>query len=59
MAIVANHFENTLCGDAHTLAKIKPYWEYAPECIDRKIIKAIKKSTSMIKYHSAVQNIQI
>ncbi len=59
MAIVANHFENTLCGDAHTLAKIKPYWEYAPECIDRKILKAIKKSTSMIKYHSAVQNIQI
>ena len=52
-----NHYSEMLCGDAHIIAKLKPFWEYAPEEIDRKSLKAIKKSTTFAKYRDAVGNI--
>ena len=52
-----NHYSEMLCGDAHIIAKLKPFWEYAPEEIDRKALKAIKKSTTFSKYRDAVGNI--
>lgn len=52
-----NHYSEMLCGDAHIIAKLKPFWEYAPEGIDRKSLKAIKKSTTFAKYRDAVGNI--
>lgn len=48
------HYEETLCGDAQILSKIKPFWEYAEAEIGRKPWKAIKKATSLPKYTSAV-----
>lgn len=48
------HYTDTLCGDSQILSKIKPFWEYAEEEIGRKAWKAIRKSTNIAKYHSAV-----
>lgn len=48
------HYEETLCGDAQVLSKIKPFWEYAEQEIGRKAWKAIRKASNMAKYHSAV-----
>ena len=48
------HFSDYLQGDAHILAKMKPFWEYAPECVERKVLKMIKKSVSVAKYQAAV-----
>ena len=33
---------------------MKPYWEYAPEFVDRKVLKLVKKSVSVAKYSAAV-----
>lgn len=52
------YYTATLCGDAQLLSKIKPFWEYSEEEIGRKPWKAIKKSTNIAKYHSAVAQIQ-
>jgi len=51
------HYTATLCGDTQLLSKIKPFWEYAEEEIGRKPWKAVKKSTNIAKYHSAVAQI--
>lgn len=32
-----------LCGDAHLRAKMTPYWEYAPDLMDKKTVKRGKK----------------
>ncbi len=52
-----DHYTATLCGETQLLSKIKPFWEYAEEEIGRKPWKAIKKSTNIAKYHSAVAQI--
>lgn len=49
-----DHYESTLCGESQLISKIKPFWEYAEEEIGRKAWKAIKKSTNIAKYNSAV-----
>lgn len=49
-----NHYSSMLCGDSQILSKIKPFWEYAESEIGRKAWKAIKKSSNLAKYHSAV-----
>lgn len=51
------HYSDYLQGDAHILAKMKPYWEYAPTEIDHKVLKLIKKSTSVSKYRIARESI--
>lgn len=48
------HYRDNLCGDTQILSKIKPFWEYAEEEIGRKAWKAIKKSTTIPKYNSAL-----
>ena len=35
--------EHRLCGTAQLRDKMKPYWQYAPESVDRKTVKAGKK----------------
>lgn len=55
--LLLNHYEETLCGDAQILSKIKPFWEYAEDEIGRKAWKAIKKATNIAKYHSGVASI--
>ncbi len=52
-----DHYLSTLCGDSQVLSKIKPFWEYAEEEIGRKPWKALKKATSLPKYHSALATI--
>lgn len=52
-----DHYQTYLCGDAQVLSKIKPFWEYSEEEIGRKPWKAIKKATTMAKYHTAVAQI--
>jgi hypothetical protein len=52
------HYEETLCGDAQVLAKIKPFWEYAEDEIGRKAWKAIRKASNMARYHSAVAMVE-
>ncbi len=48
------HYEESLCGDAQLLSKIKPFWEYTEDEIGRKAWKAIKKAGNVAKYNSAV-----
>ncbi|MCM1369398.1 MAG: tRNA-dihydrouridine synthase family protein [Candidatus Amulumruptor caecigallinarius] len=48
------HYEETLCGDTQILSKIKGFWEYSEDEIGRKAWKAIRKSTTMPKYKSAI-----
>ncbi len=36
--------ENSLCGSTQIRDKMKPYWEYAPNSLDRKIVKFGKKN---------------
>lgn len=37
-----------LCGDAQLRDKMKPYWEYAPASLDKKIVKLGKKNGNII-----------
>ncbi|MDE7419152.1 MAG: tRNA-dihydrouridine synthase family protein [Muribaculaceae bacterium] len=39
--------EDILCGSAQLRDKMKPYWEYAPATLDKKIVKQGKKSGSV------------
>ncbi len=48
------HYSRTLHGESQLLAKLKPYWEYMLPSLDKKIRKAIKKSTTLAKYQSAI-----
>lgn len=54
---VFNDINSTLQGDTQILSKIKPYWEYAHDIINPKILKAIKKSNTVDKYMNAVSAI--
>ncbi|MDD2962037.1 MAG: tRNA-dihydrouridine synthase family protein [Muribaculaceae bacterium] len=53
---IYNYYKDTLQGDSHILAKIKPFWNYAPDFIDHKTTKLIKKSSSLAKYENAVNS---
>lgn len=46
--------ENLIGGDHQILSKIQPFWEYSESEIGRKAWKAIKKSTNMSKYQTAL-----
>lgn len=52
-----DYYQSTLCGDSQVLSKIKPFWEYAEQEIGRKPWKAIKKATTLAKYHTAVASV--
>lgn len=52
--LLFNHYSSVLCGDTQIISKIKPFWEYAEEEIGRKAWKAIKKSSNISKYQTAV-----
>ena len=51
---IYSEYQSTLCGDSQILSKIKPYWDYAQSVIDRRIWKAIHKSTTLQRYHQAI-----
>lgn len=40
----SSKLEDRLCGTSQLKDKMKPYWEYAPLSLDRKVVKAGKKS---------------
>ena len=42
-------------GDGQLLNKMKTFWEYLAPNADRKLMKAIHKSTSLSKYNQAIQ----
>ncbi len=44
MRCVSSELENILCGGAQLRDKIKPYFEYVPSSLDKKIVKAWKKN---------------
>ena len=41
-------------GDEQLLNKMKTFWEYLMPQADRKLLKAIHKSTNLIKYNAAI-----
>ena len=51
---IYQEYLSTLCGDSQILSKIKPYWDYAQSVIERRIWKAIHKSTTLQRYHQAI-----
>ena len=54
---IFGYYRENLCGDTQILSKIKPFWEYLEAEIGHKAYKAIRKSTTMGKYLSAVEQI--
>lgn len=50
LAAMLRHFRTSLCGDSQIISKIRPYCEYAPAEADRKIIKQLRKATSLRAY---------
>lgn len=55
---IFSHYTATLCGDSQILSKIKPFWEYLKDRVDRKACKSIKKATSLEKYRQAVSIVE-
>lgn len=52
------YYSGKLQGDAHLLAKMKTFWDYTDvNTIDKKILKAINKSVSIVKYNAAIKMI--
>ena len=45
---VSSVLEQKLCGAAQLRDKLKPYWEYAPNSLDKKIVKQGKKFGKII-----------
>lgn len=48
------YYSNVLCGETQIISKTQPFWEYAEREIGRKAWKAIKKSSNLPKYQTAV-----
>ena len=42
-------------GNGQSLNKMKAFWEYMEPLVDRKILKAIHKSTGISKYYQAIE----
>lgn len=52
------YYSGKLQGDAHLLAKMKTFWDYADvNTVDKKILKSINKSVSIVKYNAAMKMI--
>ena len=51
---VYSYYRSTLSGDSQILGKMKPFWEYMSPQLDRKVMKAIKKASSLRKYDEAL-----
>ena len=52
---ILNHYRTVLCGDTQLLTKMKPFWEYSPEMVGRKDLKAMSKASTLPRYLSAVE----
>ncbi|MDE5642789.1 MAG: tRNA-dihydrouridine synthase family protein [Muribaculaceae bacterium] len=48
------HYSGLLCGDHQLLARMKTFWDYAPDFIDRRSLKRIQKSVSLSDYRAAL-----
>ena len=53
-----NYYSDILQGDTQLLSKIKTIWDYQEPMVGHKVIKLIKKSSTMAKYMAAVSAIQ-
>ncbi|MDE6099047.1 MAG: tRNA-dihydrouridine synthase family protein [Muribaculaceae bacterium] len=54
---VLEHYRASLSGEHQVLAHIKSFWDYPPEFLDRKSLKAISKSRSMADYLAVVRSL--
>ena len=52
--VYTQYAEQLQGGDAQLLNKMKAFWEYLLPNADKKLLKAIHKSTSLNKYNQAV-----
>ena len=52
--MIYDYYRDTMSGDMQILGKMRPLWDYAPEGVDRKILKGIKKATNLRKYDDAI-----
>lgn len=57
--LFSHYRDNLIGGDHQVLSKILPFWEYAEEEIGRKAWKAIRKSSGMAKYQTALTLINV
>ncbi len=53
-SVYEQYTERLQGGDAQLLSKMKPFWEYLLPEADRKLLKAIHKSSNLSKYNQAV-----
>lgn len=52
-------FSTTLCGDKQVLSHIIPYWDYMGDGIDRKLLKKLRKASTISKYLDIFKNISL
>lgn len=53
-----DYYKNVLQGETQLLMKMKSVWDYQEPIIGHKVLKSIKKSTTIAKYRAAVSAIQ-
>lgn len=51
------YYESKLQGEAQLLNKMKTIWDYLYPLLDKKLLKSIKKSSSIVKYHAAINKL--
>lgn len=56
LTVINEYTEQLQGGDSQLLTKMKDFWEYLMPQMDRKLAKAIHKSTSLSKYQQAVSS---
>ncbi len=53
-AKIYEHYRGVLAGDVQVLMKMKPFWQYLEGEMDHKVLKSIKKATSLDAYEKAL-----
>lgn len=51
------YYESKLQGESQLLNKMKTIWDYLYPSLDKKLLKGIKKSSSIVKYHAAINKL--
>jgi tRNA-dihydrouridine synthase len=53
--LMLDDYEKTLCGETQILTKIRSFWDYCEDCVPHRLLKQLRKATSLAKYRAALQ----
>lgn len=55
---ILEYYRASLCGDHQVLQKIRPFWTYAADLLPHRIVKAIRKASSLAAYVAAIDTLR-